>query len=294
MHTLVYESIAALQLDPVEKKPLFHFFPGTTTLSLGTPGCNFHCTFCQNAHLSQIQPGRGIHGQAIAPDHLVAEAVRVQARSVSYTYSEPTVFFELVRDTAWSAQAAGLANILVSNGFQSPHCLEQLGPHIQAANIDLKSFSNAFYERMCGARLRPVLDNLVQMRSLGWHLELTTLVIPGLNDSDQELTDIASFIYTHLGADIPWHISRFHPCYQLNTIPPTPVATLQHACALGKARGLHFVYGGNIPSAGLEDTICPGCGAVVIERHGFHVRTMRLHAGSCQTCGQQICITKSA
>lgn len=292
LHTLVYDKIAALHLDPVEKKPLFHFLPGSTTLSLGTPGCNFHCTFCQNAHLSQVQAtGAPIPGQAIEPAQLVAEALRVQARSLSYTYSEPTVFFELMMDTAIQAQEKGLANILVSNGFQSLQCLQQLGPLIQAANIDLKAFSNAFYERLCGARLGPVLDNLVHMRTLGWHLELTTLLIPGLNDSDQELTEIASFISTHLGADTPWHISRFYPCYQAQNIPPTPVAALERACAIGKNLGLHFVYGGNIPNAGLEDTICPGCGATVIERRGFQVHNTHLATGACQTCGQRIYVT---
>lgn len=290
LRTLSYDAVAAVHLDPVEKKPLFHFLPGTLTLSFGTPGCNFHCKFCQNAHLSQIQSSSlPIEGRAIPPAHLVAEALRMQAQSLSYTYSEPTIFFELLLDTAILAQANGLSNILVSNGFQSPQCLKKLGPLIQAANIDLKSFSDTFYQHLCGARLRPVLDNLVHIRHLGWHLEITTLVIPGHNDSDRELTEIATFIYTYLGAETPWHVSRFHPCHQILDVLPTPLETIQRAHAIGKAQGLNHVYSGNIPGTGLEETICPRCGTIVIKRNGFNVQDIRLKANACQVCGQRIC-----
>lgn len=285
LFTLVYDKIAALNLDPVEKKPLFHFLPGTTTLSLGTPGCNLACSFCQNASLSQPpRPGQPIRGQRVTPQELVRMAQQAKASSLAYTYSEPTIFFELMRDTAEQAQQAGLANIMVSNGFQSPDCLDALGGLIQAANIDLKAFRNSFYRDVCAARLTPVLKNLVRIRALGWHLEVTTLVIPDLNDSDQELNDIANFIARELGPDTPWHVSRFHGCHQLADHPSTPLATLQRAYEIGRAAGLHYVFVGNVPGSGLENTVCPKCGQVVIKRQGFALGQIRLEHGRCTAC----------
>jgi pyruvate formate lyase activating enzyme len=284
-----YDRIAALNLDPIEKKPLFHFLPGTQTLSLGTPGCNLACAFCQNWSLSQPpRQGLPVRGEAIAPREIVRMALASDARSIAYTYSEPTVFFELLVETATLGQEAGLANLLVSNGFQSPECLEHLGPLIQAANIDLKSFRKEFYRDVCGARLAPVLANLRHMRRLGWHLEVTTLVIPGLNDSDAELSDIACFLYRELGADTPWHVSRFHPCHLMQDRPATPVATLKRAHDIGRAEGLHHVFVGNVPGSGLENTICPGCGLTVMERSGFAMRMTGMRDGACARCGQKI------
>lgn len=287
--SLSYDKVAALHLDPVEKKPLFHFMPGTTTLSLGTPGCNLDCAFCQNWSLSQPpRQGRRIEGQAVAPRDIVRMARSSGARSVAYTYSEPTIFFELMLETATLARQEGLANIMVSNGFQSPQCLDELGSVIQAANIDLKSFRDDFYRDVCSARLAPVLKNLTHMKRLGWHLEVTTLVIPDLNDSDAELTDIARFVRDELGPDTPWHVSRFHPCHRMREHPPTPLDTLKRAYDIGRGEGLHHVFVGNVPGSGLEDTICPGCGLRVVERTGFTILRDRLRRGVCPGCGEVV------
>ncbi len=287
--SLSYDKVAALHLDPVEKKPLFHFMPGTTTLSLGTPGCNLDCAFCQNWSLSQPpRQGRRIEGQAVAPRDIVRMARSSGARSVAYTYSEPTIFFELMLETATLARQEGLANIMVSNGFQSPECIDALDGFIQAANIDLKSFREEFYRDICGARLKPVLENLAHMKRLGWHLEVTTLVIPGENDSDAELRDIASFLRAELGADMPWHVSRFHPCHRMQHHPPTPLDALKRAYDIGRAEGLHHVFVGNVPGSGLENTVCPGCGRTVVERSGFAVLRNRLRKGACPHCGQSV------
>ena len=229
-----------------------------------------------------------IQGQHIPPKDIVRMAQSSAAQSIAYTYSEPTVFFELMLETATLARAENLANIMVSNGFQSPECLDELGPFIQAANIDLKSFREEFYRDVCAARLGPVLKNLAHMLRLGWHVEVTTLVIPGLNDSDAELRDIAGFLRTEMGADTAWHVSRFHPCHRMEDRPPTPLDTLKRAYDIGKAEGLHHVFVGNVPGSGLENTCCPGCGRTVVERGGFTVLRNRLRRGGCPDCGQTV------
>jgi len=289
LYTLSHDKVAALNLDPVEKKPLFHFLPGTTTLSLGTQGCNLACLSCQNASLSQPpRLGADPQGERIPPQEIIRQSRTSGAASVAYTYSEPTIFFELMRETAILAQEAGLANIMVSNGFQSPQCLDELKNLIQATNIDIKSFREEFYRDICSARLGPVLKNLTHIKKLGWHLEVTTLVIPDLNDSDRELTDIARFVHDELGKDTPWHVSRFHPCHQMQDRPPTPLDTLKRAYDIGRGEGLHHVFVGNVPNSGLENTYCPGCGQKVVERSGFTILRDRLQRGACPGCGQVI------
>jgi pyruvate formate lyase activating enzyme len=289
LFTLAAERVAAVNVDPVEKKPLYHFLPGSRTFSFATMGCNLSCSFCQNYALSQPprQNGR-VAGEPATPESLVDAALRNDCRSVSYTYSEPTVFFELMLPTARLARERGLANILVSNGFQSPECLEELGPYIDAANIDLKAFSEEFYRERCGARLAPVLDNLRRMAALGWWLEITTLVIPGLNDSDPELAAVAGFIARELSPQTPWHVSRFHPDFTLTDRGPTPVSTLERALAAGRRAGLQFVYVGNAPGHDGENTRCPACGQVVLERMGFAVTERHLRGASCGHCGATI------
>ena len=289
LFTLAADRVAAVNVDPVEKKPLFHFLPGTRTFSFATMGCNLSCSFCQNYALSQPprQTGR-VSGEPANPEALVDTAQRHDCRSVSYTYSEPTVFFELMLPTARLAKERGLANILVSNGFQSPECLEELGPYIDAANIDLKAFSEEFYQDRCGARLKPVLDNLKHMVRLGWWLEITTLVIPGLNDSDRELAAIAGFVADELGPQVPWHVSRFHPDFTLTDRGPTPVSTLERALEAGRRAGLQFVYVGNVPGHNGENTRCPACGRTVLERTGFTVTDRHLRGGDCAHCGAAV------
>ncbi|NDY57677.1 AmmeMemoRadiSam system radical SAM enzyme [Desulfovibrio sulfodismutans] len=286
LFTLVYDKVAAVNLDPVEKKPLYHFLPGSLTFSFGTMGCNLSCTFCQNASLSQPpRQGRPVTGHAATPEALVQAALDSGAASISYTYSEPTIFFELMRDTATLAKKAGLKNILVSNGFQSPQCLEELGPLIDAANIDLKAWNEEFYRDVCGARLGPVKKNLVHIRRLGWWLEVTTLLIPGLNDNPGELREMADFVFTELGADTPWHLSRFHPDHRMLDHGPTPPKTLEAARDIGRAAGLRFVYVGNLGPGERNDTLCPSCGAMVVRRTGFAAEPTRLRAGVCPDCG---------
>ncbi|EPR44470.1 Radical SAM domain protein [Desulfovibrio sp. X2] len=289
LYTLVDDLVAAANLDPIEKKPLYHFLPGTTSFSIGTMGCNLSCGFCQNWSLSQPPKSGGrVEGQKTTPEDLVRAAKELGAATISYTYSEPTIFFELVQETARLALRNGLRNVLVSNGFMTPRCLDELGPLIQAANIDLKAFTERFYKELCGARLAPVLENLKHIRRLGWHLEVTTLVIPGWNDSDAELTSIAEFIAKELGTETPWHVSRFHPTYHLTDRGPTPVARLEAAYRHGKEAGLAYVYVGNVPGHPSDETACPRCGCVCIERSGFTVRGQRLENGACPQCGQEL------
>jgi len=286
LFTLVYDRAAAVNIDPVEKKPLYHFLPGSLTFSLGTMGCNLECSFCQNYSLSQPpRLGRPVQGQRVTPQALVDAALSHGCRSISYTYSEPTVFFELVKDTAELAQGKGLKNILVSNGFMSPECLDELAGLIDAVNIDLKGFTADFYEITCGARLDPVKQNLARIRELGWWLEVTTLVIPGLNDSEEELKAMAGFLSGTLGTWTPWHLSRFHPDFMMNDRPATPVATLEKAWSIGREAGLEFVYVGNVPGNAHNSTLCPGCGKEIISREGFAVTGTALLGGACAGCG---------
>lgn len=285
--TLVYDKVAAMNVDPVEKKPLYHFLPGTRTFSFGTMGCNLGCSFCQNYSLSQPpRQGLPVQGRRAEPGAIVDAAVEAGCRSVSYTYSEPTIFFELMCDTARAAHARGLKNIIVSNGFMSPECLDELAGLVDAANIDLKSFDPHFYETVCGARLEPVKKNLARMRPMGWWLEVTTLLIPGLNDSDAELQALAGFIAGELGQDTPWHISRFHPDYRMNDRPPTPPETLEKAWDIGRKAGLRYVYVGNLPGNAHNSTACPDCGAAAMERRGFEVLAGPGPGGKCPACGR--------
>lgn len=285
--TLVGDNVAAVNIDPVEKKPLFHFMPGTRTFSFGTAGCNLSCSFCQNWSLSRMPAEQGIvRGQRTTPQQLVDEARASGAASVSFTYSEPTVFFELMCDTADAARKAGLATIMVSNGFQSPQCLTELEPRIDAANIDLKAFTDTFYAQRCGARLKPVLRNLRRMARMSWWLEVTTLLIPGLNDTTDEVRRMARFIRDELGQDVPWHLSRFHPEHRLTDRPPTPAATLERAWEIGRDEGLRFVYLGNVPGHPAQSTHCPDCGNLFALREGF--RTSLPRSPRCTRCGATI------
>ncbi|WP_428567081.1 MAG: AmmeMemoRadiSam system radical SAM enzyme [Solidesulfovibrio sp. DCME] len=287
--TLVYDRVAAAHLDPVEKKPLYHFYPGSLTFSFGTMGCNLSCAFCQNYSLSQPpRQGKGIAGEKVTPADLVATAQRSGAASISYTYSEPTVFFELMRDTADLAHEAGLQNIMVSNGFQSRQCLDALAGRIDAANIDLKAMHPSFYERICGAKLAPVLKNLVHMRKLGWWIEVTTLLIPAANDDAAQLRRLADFLFQELGPDTPWHISRFHPDFAMRETPSTPMESLLRAHAIGREAGLRYVYVGNIRDDTWNRTLCPSCGATVLERAGMVLGQARTREGHCVSCGAPI------
>ncbi|NLG51314.1 MAG: AmmeMemoRadiSam system radical SAM enzyme [Chloroflexi bacterium] len=293
LYSLVYGKLIAQAIDPIEKKPLFHFYPGSTALSIATVGCNFRCTFCQNADISQMVLQRErIGGEDVPPEAVVQMAQRYNCRSIAYTYTEPTISFEFNYDCGKLAHEAGIANIYVTNGYMTPEMLDMVGkpgepPLIDAANVDLKSFRDEFYRQQCKASLQPVLDSLIMMKRLGIWLEVTTLVIPGLNDSDEELRQIARFLVDNLGSETPWHVSRFHPTYKLVDRPSTPVARLHRAREIGMEEGLQFVYEGNVPGGEGESTKCPACDAMAIRRLGFSIRERNVEEGQCR-CGYKL------
>lgn len=287
LSSLVSRVVTAVGMDPVEKKPLYHFLPGTKIFSIGSAGCNFSCRFCQNSNIAHVPDDGIVPGKRVAPDDLVSLALSNKARSLAFTYNEPTVFFELAYETAGLAKLKNMRSVLVTNGYMSQDCLMAFSRCISAANVDLKSFSDAFYRKYCGARLQPVLDNLKTIKKLGWWLEVTTLVIPGVNDSDAELAELAAFIRDELGPDTPWHVSGFHGAHLMANHPSTPVATLEEAWRIGREAGLDHVYIGNVRSALGNNTFCPKCGTVVVERRGFEIRQMGA-AGQCPSCGAQI------
>jgi len=294
LYSLVYGELIAQAVDPIEKKPLFHFFPGSRSFSIATSGCNFRCLFCQNADISQRPRDQGkMEGRQVAAEAVIDAAKRYGCRSISYTYTEPTIFFEYAFDVARLAHGSRLANVYVTNGYMTPEMLEMMTNSsgtglMDAANVDLKSFRDEFYRQQCGATLQPVLDSLKMMKKHRVWVEVTTLVIPTLNDSDVELREIADFIVKELGPETPWHVSRFHPTYRLLDRPPTPASTVRRAREIGLAAGLRYVYEGNVPGTGGEDTLCPGCRHAVIRRSGFDVLRHEAQGGRCPHCGAKI------
>jgi pyruvate formate lyase activating enzyme len=288
LFTLVYDRVIARHVDPVEKKPLYHFFPGSRIYSLATPGCNFRCRHCQNADIAQLprEPGV-IPGESLPPMEIVAEARKADCRSIAYTYTEPTVFFELALDTAKLAAEGGIDNVFVTNGYITPEALAEIGPYLQAANIDLKGFSKDFYRRVCGASLDGVLDSIRLHCSLGIWIELTTLLIPDHNDSESELRDMARFI-AEINPNIPWHLSRFFPAYRLTNLEATAVKTLRRAREIGLEEGLRYVYLGNMPDGEGGNTHCLSCGDIVIGRAVRGIWSLNIEGGACGTCGRAV------
>jgi pyruvate formate lyase activating enzyme len=295
LFSLVYGRVISANVDPVEKKPLFHFYPGSGAFSIATVGCNYRCQWCQNWQISQA--ARDEHlvlgSQQAPPQELVAMARRAGCHSIAYTYTEPTIFFEYAYDTAKLAHAAGIANIFVTNGYMTAETLEIIQPYLDAANVDLKAFRDETYRKLIGARLQPVLDSVVRMKESGVWVEVTTLVITDLNDSDEELSQIAAFIHDELGPDTPWHVSRYHPTYKYDA-PPTPIERLARAWEIGRETGLHYVFVGNVPGRMLprgvegESTYCHNCTARLIARWGYSIRQNRVHDGACPECGAPV------
>lgn len=280
-------AVAATAVDPIEKKPLYHVDPGSLAFSLATTGCPFHCTFCQNWELAQApRLGIAIGERSASPGRLVAEARASGATSIAYTYVEPTVFLEYALDTGRLARAAGLRNLFVTDGYATPEAIAMLASVLDAANVDLKSFSDAFYRRVCGATLAPVLDALRAYRDAGVWLEVTTLVIPGQNDSDAELRELTAWLVAELGPSVPWHVSRFRPAHRMTDVPATPASTLRRAAEIGREAGLRFVYVGNAPELGMGDTSCPGCGLLLVERRGYRTSSVLGPDGACPSCGR--------
>ena len=287
--SLVYGRLVSENSDPIEKKPLFHFLPGSRSYSIATVGCNFHCQHCQNFEISQfphMHDGQ-ITGRNRTAQAVVDAAVGAQCASISSTYVEPTVFYEFAHDCAMQAHQQQLKNVFVSNGFMTSEVTRHLAPVLDGINIDIKAFSDDFYKKLCKGRLQPVLDTVRLMHELGVWVEVTTLLIPGLNDSPEELRDIARFI-KDIDASIPWHVTAFYPTYKLIDRPPTPAETLRSARDIGLEQGLHFVYEGNIPGMGGENTFCPSCGTELITRFGFRIQEDRITGGCCPDCGEKI------
>ena len=274
---------------PIEKKPLFHFYPGTKAFSIATAGCNFRCLHCQNHDISQgPRETKRIFGQNISPEAIVEEAKASRCSSISYTYTEPTMFYEYAYDIIQIARKEGMANNFVTNGYMEEEPLKALAPYLDAANIDLKGFNESFYGKICGAKLSGVLETIRLHKKLGIWIELTTLVIPGHNDGDEELTAIARFIARELGIEVPWHVSAFYPTYKLLDAPPTSPKTLDRARQIGIGEGLRYVYVGNIPGTDGENTYCPTCHKTVIGRYGYTITEYNLKGGACSFCGNAI------
>ena len=278
----------AENIDPVEKKPFFHVYPASQSYSIATTGCNFSCEFCQNHEISQMpRATRMITGEDFLPAEIAARAKKSGSKTIAYTYTEPTIYFELAYDTAKIAVENGLKNVFVTNGFMTTETIETIAPYLLAANVDLKSFRDEFYKKQCQARLNPVLKSLKKMKEMGIWVEITTLLIPTLNDSKEELKDIAQFI-AGLGKETPWHISRFYPQFKMQNLPITPLSSLHLAVEIGKQAGLKYVYSGNAPGDEGESTHCFNCGNLVIERYGYKINSISLKGNKCPKCGTEL------
>ena len=288
LFSLVYGQVIARHVDPIEKKPLFHFLPGTSSYSIATAGCNFKCLFCQNADISQMPKDRNqILGEEMTPEFVLEEALRSRSSTISYTYTEPTIFFEFALDIARPAASRGLRNIFVSNGYMTEECLKEISPNLHGANVDLKGFSEKYYKELCGAKLKPVLKTLELMKKMNVWVEVTTLLVPGLNDSKEELQQLAKFL-VNLDPDIPWHISRFHPTYRLTNVRATPPESIRKAKDIGYEAGLKYVYTGNLPGDDGEKTFCHQCKELLIDRYGFYVRKNVIANSRCPKCSAEI------
>ena len=283
LYSLVYGKIVSSNIDPIEKKPLFHFYPESTAYSIATVGCNFHCLHCQNWEISQVK--NEIVGKEITPDNIVQNAINNGCQSIAYTYTEPTIFFEYAYDIAKIAHRKGLKNLFITNGYITEEALKEISSYLDATNIDLKSMDDSFYRKVCGAKLQPVLDNIKLYHDLGIWVEVTTLIIPSYNDDSDELKRIAEFI-TDIDACIPWHVTGFYPAYKLNDISSTSVETLRKAVKIGRKAGLEYVYQGNINQG--ENTYCPECKELLIKRDNFSTTINNIENEFCPYCGKHI------
>lgn len=286
-YSLVYARPCAMNPDPIEKKPLFHFLPGTRAFSIATAGCNVNCKFCQNWEISQVRPEE-VRSIYMPPAKIAGTAADYGCRSIAYTYNEPTIFFEFMEDTAVAGRSKGLKSVVVTAGYINKDPLKRLCECVDAIKVDLKAFSEAYYKEYVNGELRPVLDSLITIHSLDIWSEIVYLVVPGLNDSDREFTALSKWIAENLGRDVPVHFTRFHPQYLLKNLPPTPVSVLERAKEIADAAGLHYVYIGNVPGHSGENTHCPVCGKLVIRRTGFIVQENNLSGGKCRFCNSEI------
>jgi pyruvate formate lyase activating enzyme len=286
-YSLVYGNPCAVHMDPIEKKPLYHVLPSTWSFSIATAGCNLACKFCQNWEISQATPEE-VFAYDFPPERIVQEAVRSGARSIAYTYVEPVIFYEYMMDICRLSKKAGLLNVCHSNAFIRPEPLQELCTVMDAANCDLKGFTEDYYRDMCGGQLDPVLDTLKTLKCRGVHLEITNLVIPTRNDDLSLVGEMCRWIRRELGEETPVHFSRFYPLYKLRNLPPTPVRTLEKVRATALSAGLKYVYIGNIPGHEGENTLCPQCGKIIITRTGYMVGAVHIEKGKCTFCGNPV------
>jgi pyruvate formate lyase activating enzyme len=290
LYSLNYDKVCSANPDPIEKKPLFHFQPGTRSFSVATMGCNFRCEFCQNWQISQAAIERGqINGEPITPEQIVEGSVRSGCKSIAYTYTEPTIFMELCNDCGRLGKERGLTNVFVSNGYMTTEAIDFAADWLDGINVDLKAFNEDYYKRLCGARLQPVLDTISYIaKETNIWLEITTLLVPGENDSDDELKKLAEFIVSDAGPDVPWHISRFHPQYKYLDSLPTSMSSMERAFEIGQSAGLHYIYLGNVPGGKFESTFCYNCGRMLIERIGYRIAVNNIEDSKCPGCGTEI------
>ena len=283
-YTLVYNKICAAHTDPIEKKPLFHYLPGSLAFSIAAAGCNFSCKFCQNWEISQARP-EDIPHESLTPERAIAICQGRSISTIAYTYSEPTVFYTYMYDMSKAARQAGIGSVMISNGFMNEKPLRELCAHLTAVKIDLKSFSDTFYRDMCSGELEPVLATLKTLKAIGIWFEIVVLLIPTLNDSPDEIKKMCAWVKTNLGPDVPIHFSRFRPMYHIQNLPPTPVKTLEAAREIALASGLHFPYIGNVPGHEGENTRCPSCKKTIIRRVGYAIEENVITKGKCALCG---------
>jgi pyruvate formate lyase activating enzyme len=288
LYSQVYARVVAAHVDPIEKKPLYHFLPGSYSFSIATVGCNFRCGFCQNWEISQANVRDGFQSaeREFSPEEIVESALKNNCQSISYTYTEPTIYFEFALNCARLAKEKGLSNVFVTNGYMTKEATEMIRPYLDAANIDLKYFRDDSYKKICSASLQPVLDSIKLMQKVGIWIEITTLVVPGSNDSEEELSDIAKFI-AGIDKNIPWHISRFYPNYKFSDQEPTPEKTLKLAEESGRNAGLRYIYVGNVYGWG-NDTLCHKCKKLLIKREGFSIMENNIEQGKCIYCKEAI------
>ena len=285
--TLIYARPCSLNVDPIEKKPLFHFLPGTKAFSLATAGCNIECLFCQNWQISQMRPEQ-VRSTYAPPERIVELARQSGSRSIAFTYTEPVIFFEYMFDVAAAARPAGLHPVMISNGYIQPEPMKALVEHLSAVKIDLKAFTEKFYRETCRGELGPVLQTLELLRDAGTWFEIVVLIVPTLNDGEDECRRMCRWIKETLGPDVPIHFTRFHPTYKIQNLPSTPPKILQRNREIATAEGLHYAYVGNVAGDPGENTYCHGCGKVVIERYGYYTKTRLKENGLCPDCGKKI------
>jgi pyruvate formate lyase activating enzyme len=285
--TLVYGRACSANVDPIEKKPLYHFLPGTKAYSIATAGCNIECKFCQNWEISQFRPEQ-VRSINLPPETLVSEAKKRGIESIAFTYSEPVIFYEYMLETAKLAKVEGVKTVMISNGYIKEKPMAELCEHLSGVKIDLKAFTEKFYSETCSGKLQPVLDTLKLLRDKGIWYELVVLVIPTLNDGKDEITRMCKWVYDELGPDVPIHFSRFHPTYKIKNLPPTPISTISSARNIAIKAGLNYAYVGNIPAHEGESTYCPNCRKTLIRRLGYHIGEAGIKEGGCKYCGRPI------